>query len=365
MAGLQSSFGLDGAIGCYEDIEHADTFVLWDVNLAETDPVLFSRMLARRRVNPAVRIVSLSTRTTRTDYAVDLTLLCAPHSSLAIANGICQEIVDRKWVNQAFLERHVAFKRGTDGPRVWPGRRRADRGRAQRRHLERVRGVPRDYRPSTSRRCPGFPRRDIRWLASLYGDPMRRVMSVWGRGVNQDVRGTWNNNALYNIHLLVGKVADAREQPVRHDRTAEQRERASRWGLPDGDACPAALCGTRRTAGGPPTSGASPRIASIPRRPRRRSAIFRRLERGDLKVLWIQATDPMVSLPNLDRYRRAAARSGCFLAVSEAYPTPTTDAADLVLPGRDVVRARGRVRQRRAPGPALSPDGRPARRRDQ
>jgi nitrate reductase NapA len=50
-AGLESSFGLDGAIGCYEDIDHADVFVLWNVNLAETDPVLFSRMLARKRSN--------------------------------------------------------------------------------------------------------------------------------------------------------------------------------------------------------------------------------------------------------------------------------------------------------------------------
>ena len=74
-AGLRSSFGLDGAIGCYEDIDHADTFVLWDINLAESDPVLFSRMLARKRANPAVRIVAVSTRTSRTDYAVDQTLL--------------------------------------------------------------------------------------------------------------------------------------------------------------------------------------------------------------------------------------------------------------------------------------------------
>ena len=49
VAGLESSFGLDGTIGCYEDIDHADVFVLWDTNLAESDPVLFSRMLERRR----------------------------------------------------------------------------------------------------------------------------------------------------------------------------------------------------------------------------------------------------------------------------------------------------------------------------
>jgi len=124
--GLETSFGLDGAIGCYEDIDQADVFVLWNVNLAETDPVLFSRMLARKRSNPAVRIVDLSTRTTRTSYPADESLLHLPQSELAIANAICHEIVARRWVRKDFVDQHVAFKRGKiqigtevpDGPLV-------------------------------------------------------------------------------------------------------------------------------------------------------------------------------------------------------------------------------------------------------
>jgi nitrate reductase NapA len=60
--------------------------------------------------------------------------------------------------------------------------------------------------------------------------------------------------------------------------------------------------------------------------------MFRALGRGDLRFLWIQATNPMTSLPNLDRYRRAAAGPDRFIVVSEAYPTSTTDVADVVLP---------------------------------
>jgi nitrate reductase NapA len=60
--------------------------------------------------------------------------------------------------------------------------------------------------------------------------------------------------------------------------------------------------------------------------------MFRALERGDIRFLWIQATDPMVSLPNLTRYRGAAATADRFLVVSATYPTPTTDVADVVLP---------------------------------
>jgi nitrate reductase NapA len=69
-----------------------------------------------------------------------------------------------------------------------------------------------------------------------------------------------------------------------------------------------------------------------PRPARPLLSMFRALERGDIRFLWIQATDPMVSLPNLTRYRGAAAKDDRFLVVSEAYPTPTTDVADVILP---------------------------------
>ncbi len=331
MAGLQSSFGLDGAIGCYEDTDHADVFVLWDINLAESDPVLFSRMLDRRRVNPAVRIIDVTTRTTRTSYAADHSVLHAPHTAPAIANGVCHEIVARKWVDREFVNRYVAFKRGrtdigygladdtlvTDGPTdaTWS---------------EYVEFLA-DYEPERVQEWSGLSAASIRWLASLYGDPLRKVMSVWGREVNQDVRGTWTNNLLHNIHLLVGKVAAPGNSP---------------------------FCTTGQPSGGSAVQDAGTLTHTLPRgvvqneADRRRAAeiwgvpvemidpqpagpalsMFRRLERGDIRFLWILATDPMVSLPNLDRYRRAATGDDRFIVVSEAYPTPTTDVADVVLP---------------------------------
>jgi nitrate reductase NapA len=331
MAGLHGSFGLGGTIGCYEDIDHADTFVLWDINLAETDPVLFSRMLARKRVSPAVRIVALSTRTARTDYAVDQSLLFAPHSALAVANAICQEIVTRKRVNQEFVDRHVAFRRGTVGL----GNGSADGASVEDVPVEaswkEYVAFLADYTPERAQALSGLSAASIRWLASLYGDPQRRVMSVWGRNVNQDVRGTWNNNVLHNIHLLVGKIASPGNGPfgitgqpgvgsTPHDAgtltgtlprgvvqdEADRRRAAEIWGVP------------------------VERIDPRPTAPV--LSMFRQIERGDIRFLWIQATDPMVSLPNLERYRRAAAKSGAFVVVSEAYPTPTTDVADVVLP---------------------------------
>ncbi len=331
MAGLETSFGLDGTIGCYEDIEYADVILLWDINIAETDPVLFSRMLARRKKNPAVRIIDVATRTTRTSYAADHSVLHAPRSTHALANAICQEIVTRKWVDRDFVDRYVAFKRGktrigyglTDDALVID---------------DAISATWDDYAAFLSKSTPervqalsGVPASSIRWLASLYGDRSRKVMSVWGANVNQHARGMYTNNMLYNIHLLVGKIATPGNSPMGltgqpgggntvHDAgtltgslprgvvqsESDRRRAADIWGVP---------------------------VDIIDARPTYAAqSMFRALDRGDIRFLWIQDTNPMVSLPNPDRFRRAATREDRFIVVSDAYPTATTALADVVLP---------------------------------
>lgn len=331
MAGLESSFGLDGAPGCYEDIDHADVFVLWDINLAETDPVLFSRMLDRRRSDRAVRIIDLATRTTRTSYAADRSLLHAPHSALAIANAICQEIVAQKWVNREFIDRHTAFKLGktgigyglTDDALI------VDDGTSV--SWSDYVAFLATYTPERAEQLSGMSADGIRWLASLYGDRSRKVMSVWGANANQHARGTWMNNVLYNIHLLVGKVASPGNSPFcltgqPSGGGAVQDAGALTHALPRGVV--RSERDRRRAAAiwGVPAERISPRPTGTA------LAMFRGLERGDIRFLWIQASDPMVSLPNLGRYRSAAAKADRFLVVADAYPTPTTDIADVVLP---------------------------------
>jgi nitrate reductase NapA len=162
--------------------------VLWNVNLAESDPVLFSRMLERRRRSPAVRIIELASRTTRTSYAADRALLIAPHSELAIANAICQEIVARGMANQDFVQRHVAFRRGPTGigngmtdDTLLPDEGTDARWEEYVRFLE-------DYAPERAQQVSGLAADDIKWIASLYA--IRRAppsagtaeLHVGGRG---------------------------------------------------------------------------------------------------------------------------------------------------------------------------------------
>ena len=281
IAGLQTTFGSDGSVGCYEDIDHADTFVLWDANLAETDPVLFSRMLDRRRRDPSVRIIDLTRRTTRSSYASDHSLVVAPHSLIAIANAICNEIVAQNWTDRDFVTRHVTFKRGRTN--VGHGLRDeaivADEATTV--EWKDFTAFLSPATPERAARISGVPADRIRWLASVYADRARKVMSVWGANANRLPRG-------------------------RVDNLRDRRRAAAIWRVPLEriDAAP-----------GPPAL-----------------SLFKALDNGTIRFLWIQATNPMLGLPNLNRYRAAAAKPDRFIVVSEAYPTPTTDIADVILP---------------------------------
>ncbi|MEX2531104.1 MAG: molybdopterin-dependent oxidoreductase [Gemmatimonadota bacterium] len=331
VTGFMTTFGMDEPPGCYEDIDHADVFVLWGNNMAEMHPVLFSRMLEQRERRPNVRIIDLATRTTRTSYAADRSILFAPQADLAIANAICHEIVRRGWVDRTFVGDHVAFKRGrTDiGYGLEDDFSFTDQ-RADANWDEYVEFLD-DYTPERASEISGVSAADIRWLASLYGDPSRRVTSFWCMGLNQHTRGTWVNNLVYNIHLLTGKVATPGNSPF------------SLTGQPS-------ACGTVREVGtltnrlpyGTVTSeSAREKAAEIwgvpvenidPEPTHHTVSMFRALDSGEIRFMWIQATNPMVTMPDLNRYREGAEREGRFIVVSDVYPTPTTDVADVILP---------------------------------
>ena len=357
MAAAERSFGQGSTVGCYEDIEEADTLVLWGVNLAESHPVLFSRILAHRKRNPAARIIDLGFRTTRTSYVADQHLLLAPRSVAAVANGICRELIERKQVRRDFLDRYVAFKRSRmqeDDSGVGPAESVTDTTWAE------YAAFLSQYTPSLVEDLSGLAEASLRWLASVYGDPARKVMSIWDRGLNAGGNGTAAATLLYNIHLLTGKIASPGNSP---------------------------FCLTAQPSGGgtvydPGTSGGSlPRGVVTSVEDRRRSAsiwgvpleqldptpgpralaMFQALERGDIRCLWIQGSNPLCSMPDGNRWRQALGRNDRFIVVSEVYPTATTDVADVILPAalwleREGIRA-GADRRLNHWDPIVAPPG--------
>ena len=331
VTGFLTSFGLDEPMGCYEDFDHANVFVLWGNNMAEMHPVLFSRMLDQRLKRKKVQIIDLATRTTRTSAAADRSFLFNPQTDLAIANSICYEVIHNGWMNKSFVEKHTVFKSGKTniGYGTEDGFKFKDEAKDS--SFEAFKDFLEDYKPEKIEALTGLSAKSIKYLASLYGDPNKKVMSLWCMGMNQHTRGTWINNLVYNIHLLTGKISTPGNSPF------------SLTGQPS-------ACGTVREVG--TLTHKLPHGVVMNEKDRQMAAeiwkvpvenispkptyhtveMFRALDRGDIKFMWIQVTNPMVTIPNLNRYRNGAKKEGRFVVVSDIYPTPTTDIADVILP---------------------------------
>jgi nitrate reductase NapA len=263
--------------------------------------------------------------------AADRSILFLPQTDLAIANAICHEIIRNDGVNTAFVGDHVSFHEGKTSIGYGLEDKFAFQDEPKTITFERYRDLLADYAPEKVEHLSGVPARELRYLASLYADPKRKVMSFWCMGFNQHTRGTWINNLVYNIHLLVGKIATPGNSPF------------SLTGQPS-------ACGTVREVGtltnrlphGEVTEEEARKLAAeiwgvpverIPAKPTYHTVeMFRALDRGDIRFLWVQVTNPMVTLPKLRRYRDGARKDDRFVVVSDVYPTPTTDVADVVLP---------------------------------
>ena len=355
--GFMTQFQSDEPMGCYEDLDVGDDFLLWGNNMAEMHPVLFSRLLENKRNNPGVRIVDIATRRTpTTDYA-DTYVEFIPGTDLALANGIIHLLFENGAIDEAFVADNVVFRRGIerleaigfgcwgeDGtatdPAAGPARRYAFRDRARPSSLEELERFVAEYTPTRVAEITGVPAAQVEALAEIYGDRNRGTVSLWCMGVNQHTRGTWMNNLINDIHLLTGKIGRPGANPF------------SLTGQPS-------ACGTAREVGTlanrlpadmlvtkPEHRAKAEEIwglepGTLPAKPGLHAVdMFRALARGDIKVMWIQVTNPWVTMPHLSRMHREP-DDDRFIIVSDIYPTPTTANADLVLPSAAWVEREG------------------------
>ena len=345
--GFMTQFQSDEPMGCYDDLDIGDDFILWGNNMAEMHPVLFSRILENKRQKPRVRIVDIATRFTQTSQFADLYVEIRPNTDLALANGILHLLLKAGKIDQAFIDENIVFKRGIeDLAQIGYGcfdeqkEKYVFADKPQDSSLAELETFLADYTPEKVSQITGVPAAQVQALADMYGDSSRGTVSLWCMGVNQHTRGTWMNNLITNLHLVTGKISRPGNNPfsltgqpsacgtVREVGTlsnrlpadmvvtnAEHRAKAEKiWGLETG---------------------------TIPEKPGYHSVdMFRALVRGDVKAIWIQVTNPWVTMPNLNRFERKPG-DGRFIVVSDIYPTPTTAVADLILPSAAWVEREG------------------------
>jgi anaerobic selenocysteine-containing dehydrogenase len=302
---LKESFGCDGQPGSYADVDHADALALYGHNAAETQSVLWMRILDRLDGADPPRLVCVDPRPTPVARRADVHLAPRNGTNLALLNALVHEVIANGWVDGAYVREHaVGFE-----------------------ELER----------RTSRCTPEWAAgicdveaRAIRAAAEIIGTAERLLQTVL-QGVYQSHQATAAACQVNNLALLRGMlgrpgcgVLQMNGQPTAQN----TRETGA-----DGD-----LPGFRNWAN-PEHVAELARVWNV--EPLRIAhwgpsthamQIFRYVEQGSIRLLWVSATNPAASLPELHRIRSLLARDSLFLVVQDLFATETTSLADVVLP---------------------------------
>ncbi len=336
------AFGMDEPMGCYDDFEHADAFVLWGSNMAEMHPILWTRVADRRLGHPHVRCAVLSTFTHRSMDLADIPIVFRPGTDLAILNYIANHIIQTGRVNEEFVRDHAVFMRGAtdigyglrpDNPLEVKATGAADPGKMDPMDFEEFKALVAEYTLESVSQLSGVEPSFLEELAELYADPDRKVMSLWTMGFNQHVRGVWANHMVYNLHLLTGKISEPGNSPF------------SLTGQPS-------ACGTAREVGTFAHRLPADMVVTNPEHRAHAEEIWRlpsgllpdktgfhavqqdrMLHDGKLNFYWVQVNNNVQAAPNCSNETYPGYRNpDNFIVVSDAYPTVTALSADVILP---------------------------------
>ncbi len=342
VGGFMRTFGIDEPMGCYDDFEAADAFVLWGSNMAEMHPILWTRITDRRLSAQHVKVAVLSTYTHRSFDLADIPMIFEPQTDMVILNFIANYIIQNDKVNKDFVSKHTNFALGNadigyglrdEHPKQRQAKNADKAGGSKPISFEEYAKFVSTYTLEYATKMSGVPEQRLLELAELYADPKTKVMSLWTMGVNQHTRGVWTNNLLYNIHLLTGKISEPGNSPF------------SLTGQPS-------ACGTAREVGtfshrlpadmvvaNPKHRKIAEDIwqlpeGTIPAKPGYHAVLHnRKLKDGDMNVYWVQCNNNMQAAANINEEGLPGYRNpDNFIVVSEPYPTVTAQAADLVLP---------------------------------
>lgn len=385
---FMQTFGIDEPSGCYDDIELTDTIICWGANMAEMHPVLWARVSDRKLKDPTkVKVVNLSTFSSRTSNIADLEIIFRPNTDLAILNYIAREIVynNPKAIDMEFVKNYCTFATGPvdigyglrsniNHPKYSPseldtaakekskviseaeGVSLAYAGYKQGQVMENKNSNKpdahwqitfEDFKKALAPYTLDFVanlakgdnneslddfKKKLKALADLYIEKSRRVVSFWTMGFNQHSRGTWVNEQAYMVHFLLGKQAKPGNGAF------------SLTGQPS-------ACGTAREVGtfshrlpadmvvaNPKHREITEKIWNLPSgtlNPRPGSPfvkIMRDLEDGKIKWVWVHVNNPWHNTANANHWIKAARQMDNFIVVSDPYPGVSAKVADLILP---------------------------------
>ncbi|WP_055077334.1 molybdopterin oxidoreductase family protein [Pseudanabaena sp. 'Roaring Creek'] len=305
VSGYVKSFGADGPPCCYEDLDMTDCLFAIGTNTAECHPIIFNRFRRHHKKNPQVKLVVVDPRRTQTAEVADLHLAIQPGTDIDLLNGLAHLLVQWGKCDRDFIENHTTgFSEFADIIQI--------------------------YEPEfVARRC-GINIDDL-YLAAQYWADSPRVLSLWSMGVNQSTQGTAKVQCIINLHLLTAQIGKAGSGPFSLTGQPNAMGGREAGGLAN------LLPGYRFVANpqhrselekfwGLPSGQISDRIG------RTAWDMICGLEADEVGLLWIAATNPAVSFPDLERTKKALRRSP-FTIYQDAYdPIETSTYAHILLP---------------------------------
>ncbi|ACB95592.1 molybdopterin oxidoreductase [Beijerinckia indica subsp. indica ATCC 9039] len=302
--GYKLSLGADAPPGSYEDFDCTDLFFVIGANMADCHPILFLRLLDRKRAG--AKLIVVDPRRTATADKADLFLQIRPGTDLALLNGLLHILVREGAIDKRFI---AACTTGWDAMPEFLAA----------------------YTPERVVELTGLARDDIetaaRWIAEA-----QAWMSLWTMGLNQSVMGTWHTNALCNLHLATGAICRPGAGPF------------SLTGQPN------AMGGREMGYMGPGLPGqrvvtvAEDRVFaeaqwSLPQGMIREDAglgtigMFDAMARGEIRACWIICTNPVATVAHRSHVIEALERAE-LVVVQDAFADSETAAfADILLPG--------------------------------
>ncbi|MEA3522135.1 MAG: nitrate reductase [Campylobacterota bacterium] len=296
--GYKQSLGSDGAVGSYEDFEHANVIVLIGANIADNHPIL-KLHIAKNKKKP--KIIVIDPRASKTSQMADMFIPIKPRTDLALLNGLAYIILEQGWENEGYIK-------------------------AKANGYKELKKFLQDYPPQEVANITGIDVKTLYEIARQYAS-QEAVLSAWTMGVNQSIMGTDTVSAIINLHLLTGQIGKPGSGPFSitgQCNAMGTRETGFTSSLPG-----------YRNFGDTEAAAAYAKIVNVPldvvptERGYKYGEIIEAIDKGEIKALWIVATNPLVSFTDQEKLRSTLAKLD-LLVVQDAFMSDTAQIADVV-----------------------------------
>ncbi|KAK4941315.1 hypothetical protein LTR10_018725 [Elasticomyces elasticus] len=304
-ASMRESFGSDGQPGSYTDIDFTECILMVGHNMSATQTVLWARILDRLEGPEPPTLIVIDPR--KSGSAKKATLHLAPKigTNLALLNGIQHVLFKKKYINEEYVSKHVIQR-------------------------EELHNVVKEYPPSKVSQITGVPEADVIRAADILGNA-KSLLSTALQGVYQSNQATASACAINNINLLLGRIGRPGSgiYQMNGQPTAQNNREAG---------CDGEYPGFRNQANPVHMQELADLwnidFEHVPHwnQPTHIENMLKYIQGGSIELFWINGTNPLVSLPNLQMTREILTKENLFVIVQDIFPNETTAIADVVLP---------------------------------